>query len=76
MCLWAVLGMNVRVGMSASGKDGIDFWGKQEEEKGGMKIWLHKEKQQKWAFITDLKVSGDVYIEEEWEKKDKKPHDF
>lgn len=52
--------MNERVGMSSPGKDGIYFWGEQEEEKGGMKIRLHKEKQQKWSFITDMKVSGVV----------------
>ena len=34
-----------------------------------MKIRLHKEKQQKWSFITDMKVSGDVYVEEEWNEK-------
>lgn len=34
-----------------------------------MKIRLHKGKEQKWSFITDMKVSGDVYVEEEWDEK-------
>lgn len=55
--------------MGRPGKDGIYSWGEQEEEKGGMKIRLHKGKQQKWSFITDMKVSVDVYVEEEWNEK-------
>lgn len=34
-----------------------------------MKIRLHKGKQQKWSFITDMKISGNVYVEEEWDEK-------
>lgn len=34
-----------------------------------MKIRLHKGKQQKGSFITDMKISGNVYVEEEWDEK-------
>lgn len=52
MCWWVVLGMNERISMNKPGNNGIYVWGKQEEESGGMKIRLHKGKQQKGSFIT------------------------
>ena len=38
---------NEWISMGSPGKDGISFWGEQEEEKGGMKIRLHKGRQRK-----------------------------